>query len=116
MKHSIVLVIFLFIVFFVGFLSGSLWQALLQNRLQMLPQLPMTSVVPPTKPTNISVPPNSGVKEDAENIKGRNTVTSPKLTEEEQITQALTDPDFKRVHDFLIRESPIQMNLENKDK
>ncbi|MDR2755043.1 MAG: hypothetical protein LBC20_04995 [Planctomycetaceae bacterium] len=110
MKHQILLVILLFIVFFIGFLSGSLWQVLLQNKLQIIPQPPVTPVA---LPTNMSVTKNDNIKEE---IKDFDTVTPQKLTEEEQVTQALTDPDFKRVHDFLIRESPIQMNLENKDK
>ena len=33
--------------------------------------------------------------------------------EEKAISQALEDPDFKRVHDFLTRENPIQMNIDS---
>ncbi|MDR0706008.1 MAG: hypothetical protein LBF88_13630 [Planctomycetaceae bacterium] len=99
MKHNIILIILLFTVFFIGFLSGSFWQALLQSRLQVSAELPAASSAE-TKNKNIGT----------ENI---DPVTPSQLTEEEQTTQALTDPDFKRVHDFLIRESPMQMNLES---
>ncbi|MDR1142262.1 MAG: hypothetical protein LBL62_11255 [Planctomycetaceae bacterium] len=100
MKQNTLLVVLLFTVFFIGFLSGSLWQTLLQNRLQV-------SVEPPVA---------SSADTKNSDTKNTGTVTPQKLTEEEQITHALTDQDFKRVHDFLIRESPIQMNLENKNK
>jgi hypothetical protein len=99
MKRNIILLVLLFTVFFIGFLSGSFWQALLQSRLQVFVEPPVAS------PAKINETKNIGT----ENI---DSVTSSKLTEDEQVTQALTDPDFKRVHDFLIRESPIQMNLE----
>jgi hypothetical protein len=100
MKRSILLIILLFMVFFIGFLSGSFWQVFLQNRLQVSAE---PSVVSPAEIKNIGTENND-------------TVTPSKLTEEERVMQALTDPDFKRVHDFLIRESPIQMNLENENK
>ncbi|MDR1963784.1 MAG: hypothetical protein LBQ50_08390 [Planctomycetaceae bacterium] len=95
MRQTIMLIIVFFVVFFIGFLSGSFWQTLLQNQRQVL--VIDSSVAPVTSPTAETVKPN-------------------KLTEEEQITQALTDSDFKRVHDFLIRESPMQMNLEKENK
>jgi hypothetical protein len=100
MKRNTLFIVLLFPVFFIGFLSGSFWQALLQSRLQVSAELPVSS--------------HAETKDiGTENI---GTVTPSQLTEEEQVTQALTDPDFKRVHDFLIRESPMQMNLENKNK
>ncbi|MDR3196974.1 MAG: hypothetical protein LBU34_03805 [Planctomycetaceae bacterium] len=106
MKQNTLLVILLFIVFFIGFLSGSLWQTLLQNQLRIVTE---PSVAPVVSPASTVVMENT-------NTKNMDTATPQKLTEDEQVTQALTDPDFKRVHDFLIREYPIQMNLENKDK
>ncbi|MDR0869392.1 MAG: hypothetical protein LBN39_01220 [Planctomycetaceae bacterium] len=33
---------------------------------------------------------------------------------EEEMSEALKDPDFRRVHDFLERENPMQMNLGDK--
>lgn len=36
------------------------------------------------------------------------------LSADEQIGKALEDPDFKRLHDFLQRETPMQMKLEPK--
>ncbi|MDR2116920.1 MAG: hypothetical protein LBP87_11130 [Planctomycetaceae bacterium] len=108
MKHNTLLVILLFVVFFIGFLSGSLWQTLLQNQLRISTE-PSVSPIAPSVNTNVT---------ENNNIKNINPPTPQQLTETEegQIIQALTDPDFKRVHDFLIRESPMQMNLEKTDK
>ncbi len=35
---------------------------------------------------------------------------------EARISKALEDPDFKRVHDLLQRERPVQMNLSTKEE
>ena len=100
MKQNTLLIVLLFTVFFIGFLSGSFWQTMLQYRLQIADEPPIAA--------------SADIKRIG--TENTNTVTPSQLTEEEQITQALTDPDFKRVHEFLIRESPMQMNLENKNK
>jgi inosose dehydratase len=34
-----------------------------------------------------------------------------KIFDEQQIVQALNDPEFKKIHDFLTRENPIEMEL-----
>ncbi|MDR0336196.1 MAG: hypothetical protein LBI18_03800 [Planctomycetaceae bacterium] len=99
MKQHILLLILIFVVFFIGFLSGSFWQVFLQSQLRVAVEQP---IVLPAETKNIA----------SDNI---GTGTTSKSTEEERVIQALTDPDFKRVHDFLIRESPMQMNLESKE-
>jgi hypothetical protein len=88
MKPKILFVVILFAVFFAGFLSGSLWQTLLQN----LRQVSIEQSVHPITEAAEKMPPTL-------------------LPDEEKISQALTDPDFKRVHDYLMREKPIQMKI-----
>jgi hypothetical protein len=90
MKQSFLLLA----IFFFGFLSGSLWQTLQQN-LQPISVAPPIPLQPETVTMKI---PDSNKQET-------------KKTEEEKMSQALTDPDFKRVHDFLMLEKPIQMKL-----
>lgn len=97
------LVLFLlFIVFFLGFLTGARWQA--------------------DRPILVSLPQKT-VKQDRlgetvkNNVVQKHSVSEKKekkselSDEERQITKALEDPDFKRLHDHLMRQNPIQMNI-----
>ena len=52
------------------------------------------------------------VQETVREIESALEIPSPPTTEEEKLAAAMEDPDFKRVHDFLARENPMQMNLD----
>jgi cytoskeletal protein RodZ len=103
MKQKISWVAVLLVVFFIGFLSGSLWQTLQQNLRSIPVELSVT-----LKPEETEK--NKGVEISSPDNKLQKT-----MMEEEKMSRALSDPDFKRVHDFLIRDKPIQMNLDQID-
>ncbi len=96
MKYHCLWAALLPLLFFLGFLSGTLWQTLMiRNMLQSV------FLQPPVVETQ----PRS-VPDAADQVK-----MQPQTSDEEKMEKALEDPDFKRVHDFLMRENPIQMDL-----
>ncbi len=94
MKSNNLLFVLLPVVFFLGFLGGMYWQTLMIRSA-------MRSV--PRSPAEVQAP--SVIVQSA-----------PPSSAEEGLSQALEDPDFRRVHDFLMRDNPIQMNLEIPEK
>lgn len=92
MKRFFGFFITLVFVFFAAFYCGIYWQKS-STSIEKLPQ-------PVVKQEVKTVQPAAEPKKAEEN------------NDEQQIAEALNDPDFRRVHDFLERENPMQMNLQ----
>jgi len=87
MGKRLVLFLSFSLVFGLGFVAGTLWRS--------------TTVVPSTATSgDLSTETNDDL-------------WSQFPFTEAQIAQALEDPDFKRVHDYLNREQPVQLNVPN---
>ncbi|MGL4594429.1 MAG: hypothetical protein ACRCUY_06835 [Thermoguttaceae bacterium] len=116
--QKIVIFISIGLIFLFGFFAGAFFRTI-DVAPTHLDTFPASDAIPPNDDSagQKDVPKDNLLKID---LSKKNSLenndessTSEKLDEEnaKKIEQALQNPDFKRVHDFLQRENPIRMNI-----
>ncbi len=108
MKNHFLLPLLFPLIYLLGFLSGSCWQTLMFRG--VLQWTPPNATIQERQSESVA----SGLQHQSRQQNGAETLkpAPARPITEQSLEAALEDPDFKRVHDFLTRENPMQMNLD----